>query len=245
MGEFALVMPMAGRGSRFEDGAEAPPKPLLDLWGRPFFWWAAESARRAFNPVETIFVILKDHVDRFAIRHRIAAVYPNARFAVIDQVTSGAAETARIGVEQLNHSGPVIVNDADHAFVCRSAITAAIANDPQSALLTFPSESPAYSYVRFDGHGAVAGTVEKQVVSSDAIAGAYLFASPQDYLDAYIGYESDRRYSETFVSGLFDRLIAQGRPVSSHRIDAHLSFGTPDELLALGASPAGPWKSWL
>src|SRR4029079_9269418 len=43
----ALVMPMAGRGSRFVRAGRAEPKPLIDVAGRPAFWWAAESVRRA------------------------------------------------------------------------------------------------------------------------------------------------------------------------------------------------------
>lgn len=245
MGEFALVMPMAGRGSRFAGGGVATPKPLCDLWGRPFFWWAVESARRGFSPIEMIFVVLKEHVDRFAITERVREHYPDARFAVIDHVTSGAADSARIGVDQLAHQGPLVINDTDHAFICGPELMQALAKSERSALLTFHSDSPAYSYARIGEDGEVAGTAEKQVVSSDAIAGAYVFGSRQDYLDAYAGYDSDCAYSETFVSGLYDRLIAGRKPVSLHRLDAHLSFGTPDELRLLGNRPTSPWAAWL
>ena len=49
---------MAGRGSRFSSEGAAVPKPLMSLWGRPFFWWAAESAKRAFDVAEMVFVVL-------------------------------------------------------------------------------------------------------------------------------------------------------------------------------------------
>lgn len=245
MAEFALVMPMAGRGSRFANGGVALPKPLQDLWGRPFYWWAVESARRAFQPIETIFVILREHERQFGLRDRIAADFPDSRFAVIDDVTSGAAETAKVGIEQLDHHGPLIVNDTDHAFVCNLEMRASLGEQPRSALLTFAADSPAYSYARFGRDGEVIGTVEKEVVSADAIAGAYVFESRGDFLEAYAAYEGDCRYAETFVSGLFDRLIARRRPVSAHRLDAHLSFGTPQELQALGPVPTAPWATWL
>lgn len=240
-----MVMPMAGRGSRFAGGGAPVPKPLMNLWGRPFFWWAAESARRAFNPVEMVFVVLKDHIDGFAIAENIRDLVPGARIVVVSEVTSGAAETAKIGIEHLRHRGPVLINDTDHAFLLPRDVETSIAGDAQSALLTFRSDSPSYSYARFDADGRVLGTAEKQVVSPDAIAGAYLFASPKDFLDSYSGYEAERRYAETFVSGLFDRLISAGRSVSVHRLGAHLSFGTPEELHALGPRPAEPWANWL
>lgn len=237
---YALVMPIAGLGSRFAEGGATLPKPLQNLWGRPFFWWAAESARRVFAPVELMFVVLREHVEHFAMCERIRAEYPIARFAVIDQVTSGAAETARIGVEQLHHDGPLIINDTDHAFVCDGAA----ARPSGNALLTFKADDPAYSYVKLGDAGQVVGTVEKQVVGSDAIAGAYLFASARDYIDAYDRYQNTCPYDETFVSGLYDCLITAGKPVSHYRLQEHLSFGTPGELLALGDAPSGPWRDW-
>ena len=245
MAEFALVMPMAGRGSRFANGGASVPKPLQQLWGRPFYWWAVESARRAFQPVETIFVILREHDEQFALGLRTTDDLRDARFAVIDAVTCGAAETAKIAVEQLDHRGPLVVNDTDHAFACAPELTASLAEEPRSALLTFEADSPSYSYAPFGPGGRVAGTDEKEVVSSDATPGAYVFASPSDFLEAYAGYEGECRYAETFVSGLFDRLIVHQRPVSAHRLEAHLSFGTPEELQALAPTPTSPWASWL
>jgi len=243
----ALVMPMAGRGSRFAEHGVATPKPLVSLWGRPFFWWAAESARRAFDVVEMVCVVLSDHVRDFAITDRIAEFYPDARFVVIPEVTGGAAETAKLGVEQLRHQGPLIVNDTDHAFrtLHGAALESRLTNGTGGALLTFRSDSPAYSYARLDAAGEVTGTVEKQVASPNAIAGGYLFASPADYLSAYADYCADCPYDEAFVSGLYDRLIGRGRRVAVDLLDDHISFGTPEELRRLGERPTQPWSEWL
>ena len=57
----SMVMPMAGRGSRFARRGETAPKPLLELHGRPFFWWATESLRRAVRIEEMVFVVLAEH----------------------------------------------------------------------------------------------------------------------------------------------------------------------------------------
>ena len=37
------VMPMAGRGSRFNKEGFDLPKPLLEIYGMPFFYWATKS----------------------------------------------------------------------------------------------------------------------------------------------------------------------------------------------------------
>jgi NDP-sugar pyrophosphorylase family protein len=245
--EVALVMPMAGRGSRFADDGVLLPKPLVSLWGRSFFWWATESARRAFDVVETVFVLLRDHVQDFAIDQQIRALYPDARFVVTPEVTSGAAETAKLGVEQLTHRGPLIVNDTDHAFVVGHGreLVSGLRNGTAAALLSFQSDNPAYSYASIGEAGEVTGTVEKKVVSPYAIAGGYLFASPAEYLTAYVGYGEECPYDEAFISGLYDRLIRSERHVALQVLDDHLSFGTPEELRRLGDVPPQPWAAWL
>jgi dTDP-glucose pyrophosphorylase len=247
LGGVALVMPMAGRGSRFAERGVSTPKPLVTLWDRPFFWWATESARRAFDVVEMVFVVLRDHVRDFAITDRIGALYPEARFVVIPDVTSGAAETAKLGIEQLQHRGPLIVNDTDHAFVIGDGqkVVGGLSNRTGGALLTFRSDNPAYSYACLDAAGEVTGTVEKSVVSPNAIAGGYLFASPADYLLAYADYCADCPYDEAFISGLYDRMIGRDRSVGLDLLDEHISFGTPEELRRLGDKPTEPWAGWL
>jgi CTP:molybdopterin cytidylyltransferase MocA len=246
LAQVALVMPMAGRGSRFSREGIHTPKPLMDLWGRPFFWWATESARRAFDIAEMVFVVLREHVEDFAIDRHILDHYPAARIAVCDEVTAGAAATARIGVEALDGNGPLLLNDSDHAFVARrgDAVAADLRNGTAAALLTFESSDPAFSYASIDPAGEVVGTVEKQVVSGDAIAGAYLFASCDRFLEAYERYEAACPYDEIYVSGLYNHL--NGAHIARQRLQDHISFGTPAELARLEADGgAQPWTSWL
>src|SRR5689334_22631794 len=83
----ALVMPMAGQGSRFVRAGRTEPKPLIEIAGRPAFWWAAESVRRAVPVREMIFVVLEDHVRAFVIDEAIRNVYPQARVVTVPAVT--------------------------------------------------------------------------------------------------------------------------------------------------------------
>lgn len=244
----SLVMPMAGRGSRFARGGEPMPKPLIELGGKPFFWWATESVRRLAPLTETVFVVLEEHVLRCRIDAAIRRYYPDAQILALPEVTGGAAETAAIGVAALHGTGPVALCDSDHAFAAgdAGALVAGLGCDKDAALLGFPSSDRAYSYARFDERGAVSGTVEKQAVSRFAIAGCYLFASPRTYLDAYADYRSDCPYDEYFVSGVYNRLIGGGGRVGSHLLERHLSFGTPEEFAAVegAGGTADLWAPW-
>lgn len=235
----ALVMPMAGRGSRFRQDGRATPKPLIELAGRPFFAWAVDSVARAVAIRELVFVVLEEHVAEFDIEARVRAVYPTARVVAIPEVTAGAAETAAVGVSHLETPGPFAVNDCDHAFLAEGlggVVDALGRGGAAGALLGFRADSPAYSYVRFGADGAVAGTVEKEVVSPFAIAGCYLFADPGAFAGQFARYRADCPYGELFLSGVYNTIIAEGGRVLFHELARHVSFGTPAELARV---PAG------
>ena len=234
----SLVMPMAGRGSRFARDGRAEPKPLIDVAGRPAFWWATESVRRACVVREMVYVVLAEHVAAFAIDQIILTYYPEAHVVPISHVTSGAAESAAIGVAQLESTGPVAVNDCDHAFrvVELEDLVARLADSADGALLGFRSASPAYSYVAFDVDGRVQGTVEKDPVSSFAIAGCYLFDSPRTFLEGASQYRAECEYPELYVSGVYNTLLRRGADILFHELEGHVPFGTPDELARVDAA---------
>lgn len=258
----SLIMPMAGRGSRFARHGEARPKPLIELAGRPFFWWATESLRRSVPVGRMIFVVLQEHCAGFGIDATIRSFYPEAEVIAIADVTAGAAQTAMIGVAALGDTpGPLAINDCDHAF-CAPGMAQVLprlgleaeglqaggtqAEDLQAegALVSFASDSPAYSYIRLSASGAVAGTVEKQVVSRHAIAGCYGFADARRLAALYDRYRRTCPYSELFVSGVFNEIIATGGHVRQIEAAPHVSFGTPEELARIDPArfcTAFPW----
>jgi len=242
----SLVMPMAGRGSRFAQRGRPTPKPLIELHGRPFFWWATESLRRVVAIEQMAFVVLEEHCREHRIDRRIGEFYPQARIVALPEVTSGAAETAALGVRALSGAAPIAVNDCDHAFLCPELPVAAarLRAGLQGALLGFRSTSPAYSYARLDAAGRVLGTVEKQVAGPLAIAGCYLFASPALFDELYREYEQTCPYSELFVSGLYNLLAQRGGEAAMLETQRHLSFGTPAELAALDPAAFATDFAW-
>jgi CTP:molybdopterin cytidylyltransferase MocA len=236
MSSVALVMPMAGQGSRFVRAGRTAPKPLIDIAGRPAFWWAAESVRRAVPVREMVFVVLEDHVRSFAIDRAIRDLYDEARVVTVPAVTQGAAETAAIGVANVSSEGPIAINDCDHAFVAGDALqelTSALARGATGGLLGFRATSPGYSYVALGEDGLVTETVEKRVVGEFAIAGCYLFDSAQTYERALARYRDECRYPELFVSGIYNVLMGHGARVEFRELADHMAFGTPEELARL------------
>ena len=238
MTALALVVPMAGRGSRFSRQGYLVPKPLVALHGKPFFVWAVQSITSKVDVRELIVVVLREHVAQFGIDAIVTSHFPAARVVVIDEVTSGAAETAAVGIAALQTDGPFAVNDCDHAFDAsgvEALLPALDGGRMAAALLCFRSASPAFSYVRLDASGHVVGTVEKQAVSPLAIAGCYVFGGKAAFNESFAHYRTRCTYDELFMSGVFNELIESGAYVGTHELLQHIPFGTPEEMSSVDA----------
>ncbi len=226
-----LIQPMGGGGTRFKKTGEEMPKPLIELFGHPFFYWAVRSVEKFAEPLDITFVILKEHVERFGLDERIREYYPNAGICVIPHVLDGAVLTCMEAAKHIEDDMPLLFNDCDHSFLCNEFYDMVCGPRPgfDAALLTFDSQSPAFSYVSYDGSGRVSGTVEKQVVSRDAICGAYYFRDRELFGQLAGRYLETCSYKEYYISGLYNELVKTGGEVRVFHLDTHISFGTPDE----------------
>lgn len=227
-----LVMPMGGGGTRFGNKGFQVPKPLIELRGKPFFFWAVQSIVKFVDVLDLTFVVLQEHIERFQIDERIREYYPDARICVIPEVLRGAVLTCCEGIKRIEDDCPILFNDCDHAFLCRRFYeycqTTDMA-DADGALLTFESQSPNYSYVKFGNKGEVVGTIEKQVVSNEAICGAYYFKNTKVFMNAVEDYLKQCEYQEFFISGVYNEMTKRGEKIITFPVDEHISFGTPEE----------------
>lgn len=253
MKKLHLIMPMGGGGTRFGNVGYESPKPLIDLFGKPFFYYATKSITDYIDVASLTFVVLQEHIDRFEIDKRILEYFGNANIEVIPHVLDGAVLTCMAGVKNIPDGEGVLFNDCDHAFVCSSFAgyinenSAAVSSgcgtekdtseckyelensDLDGALLTFESDEDKFSYAAFDENGFVQRTVEKQVISHDAICGAYHFKDKNAFMSSSEEYLTKCEYKEFFMSGVYNVMCSHGARIKTFRTDEHISFGTPDE----------------
>lgn len=232
MRKLNLIMPMGGGGTRFGNRGFRVPKPLIELYGKPFFYWSTRSIEKFVDLESLTFVVLKEHIEKFNIDREILKYYPKADIHVIPEVLPGAVLTCLEGVKNINNDMPVLFNDCDHLFLsdqfyafCRSGQFESI----DAGLLTFCSDVDKFSYVSYDENGYVNGTVEKKVVSNDAICGAYYFKDKETFISAVDIYLKNCAYQEFFVSGVYNILAEQGKKIQTFDVECHVPFGTPEE----------------
>lgn len=227
-----LIMPMGGGGTRFGNRGFGLPKPLIELQGKPFFYWAVQSVCKFANVQDVTFVVLQEHINNFGIDKRIREFYPDAVIYAIPHVLNGAVLTCREGIKTISDNLPILFNDCDHAFICNDFYRYCrngFFDGIEGALLTFESDSPNFSYVKFDNDGRVIGTIEKVVASNEAICGAYYFKNKNIFDAAAESYLTKCVYKEFFMSGVYNEMVDRGERVVTFRIDEHISFGTPEE----------------
>src|SRR5689334_5912854 len=102
----SIVVPAAGRGSRFKQAGYEKPKPLVDVGGKPMLERVLENLTPDC-PHRFTVVCLKEHYEEMKSLHV-------DKLLTIDEVTGGAAITARFGVgSNENLYGPVMIANSD------------------------------------------------------------------------------------------------------------------------------------
>jgi len=163
--------------------------------------------------------------------------FPGCKVTLLSALTSGAAMSAlsAAGAVAGCHPGPVVIDLADIRYQCGLAsVQQALAPpDVGGVALTFTSENPAYSYLRRDEGGAVVEAAEKRVISNDASAGTYIFASMAIFLRA-VAHALENAEQQThrglfFVCPLMNGVLDAGMAVATVPVrDVHDVKMIPD-----------------
>ncbi|MGM9926752.1 MAG: NTP transferase domain-containing protein [Bacillus sp. (in: firmicutes)] len=235
-----LIMPMGGRGSRFSKNGFVIPKPLIEINGNPFLYWATRSIEKYVDIEDITFVVLKQHILENHIDDVIRKYYPFANIVAVDfeEVAQGPVMTCIAGLRNIHDDNPILFNDCDHMFRCSSFNEDANKSifDYDGALLTFESDQPQYSYIRYE-NDRIIGTVEKEVVSNSAICGAYVIKNAETFKKMAEKYFQACSYKEFFVSGIYNVMCDEGMKVKNYVTDFHVPFGIPEEYEEAKDSP--------
>ncbi len=227
-----IVIPMAGEGSRFAKFGYTVPKPLIEIRERPFFYYSTMSLVNFFAYANLIFIGLKSHNIDNLLETKIKQYFPNAKIKLLDETPPGAVLTARNAIDMIDNNYPVIFNDCDHMFYSEHM---RLSQDDFSSydglLMTFFANTPIFSYVKKDDKGNVIGTVEKQVVSDEAIGGIYGFKNIELFDKASKKYIEKCSYNEFFMSGVYN--MEQIKSIKTYKADFNISFGTVEEFEAV------------
>lgn len=230
-----VIVPMAGRGSRFATKGWTVAKPFIPLKGKMMVEWVLEGlgplpASYLLIVREEFLISQKKELDRLSEKF-------SARIHSIPKVTLGAACTVLAARGNFNAEESIVVADSDTIYrqpVFLNFIANARAKELDASLLTMNADAPCYSYVKLDSTGLATEIAEKKVISHNAVCGAYYFKKAQVFIDHLVDMMI---YGESFNSEYYMSQVCQKLICSDYKVGIFtaapsqiICAGTPEQL---------------
>ena len=228
-----VLIPMAGRGSRFATQGYTFPKPLIDVKGKPMIQVVTENLNIKAN---FTFIVQKEHYEKYSLQHLLNLIAPGCNIVQVDGITEGAACTTLLAKEFIDNDEPLLMANSDQFVEWDSNETLyAFSNgDCDGGIITFPATHPKWSYAKLGDDGYVSEVAEKKPISEHATVGIYWWAKGSDYVKyAEQMIEKDIRVNnEYYVCPVFNEAIGDGKKVRIKEIEKEgmWGIGTPEDL---------------
>jgi NDP-sugar pyrophosphorylase family protein len=231
-----IVIPMAGRGSRFQEAGYAFPKPLIDINGKTMIEVVINNLKPKTDH-KFIFICQKEHFEKYDL-HNVFKNATNNNFEVIqiDGITQGAACTVLCAKEYIDNDNELLIANSDQFIEndINDFINKSQKDGVDGNIMTFISSHPKWSYVRLDSNGQVLETVEKKVISNNATVGIYYFKKGSDFIKSAESMirKGIRSNNEFYVCPVYNELILDHKKIYVDEINVKQihGLGTPEDL---------------
>jgi NDP-sugar pyrophosphorylase family protein len=231
-----IVVPMAGRGSRFAGTEDRVPKPLIQVRpGKRMIDFVVDYLTLP-EPHRFIFVCLGEHDREYNLKSFFRGKTSNHEIIVSERLTAGPAASALLAERFIENDQELLVAYCD-MFLTIDMVRFLEWNRQSGAdggVIAYSSTNPMDSYAEIDAKGRVIQTAEKILISDTATAGLYYFRRGRDFVSAARAMLANgrSRNAELFVNPCFNELIRRGKTVLAYPIrrDEKIEMGTPDDL---------------
>ncbi|MBX2894287.1 MAG: glycosyltransferase family 2 protein [Cyclobacteriaceae bacterium] len=224
-----VIVPMAGRGSRYATQGYETPKPLIEVAGKPMVLWALESLK-GITVSKYIIVALKEHEEHFGIQKLITNhVSEKVEFVWLEQVTEGQLCTVLAAKELLDVNEDVLIASSD--TLVHGNLGEDLANNNRDGIISvanLPGEQ--WSFARTDKSGKVVEVAEKKRISDHASTGLYYFRNASvliEHGERMINNQEKTR-GEYYVIPVYQKMIEAGYSIGISKATAMWDMGTPE-----------------
>lgn len=237
-----IVVPMAGRGSRFSDAGYELPKPLIDVHGYPMISWVIENIRPKTEH-KFIFICQDEHIEQFSLDKLLPDLAGNTEVIGIRSVTEGAACTVLLAEDIINNDSALMIANSDQWVDLDINKYLAAVEHHDGLIMTMYADDPKWSFIDFNENGNIRGVIEKEVVSNEATVGIYNFTSGRDFCRyAHQMIDKELRVNgEFYVAPVYNELLADGAKIGYFNIGSvgkgMYGLGTPQDLQAFLIGP--------
>lgn len=225
-----ILIPMAGRGSRFARVGYTVPKPFIPVLGKPMIHQVVENLR--VDSAKWFFVCLEDHAE---MAKELLENKVNCRIVEQSGYKQGAACSAELAFKHLDLNAPIMLANSDQ-FIDMNIYDFLVEGvGCDGAIMTFKSEHPKWSYAKTNNDGYVTEVKEKCVISKNATSGVYLWNKAGDFAEGvYDMIEAgDTHNNEYYIAPSFNYCIQKGKKYRLSEIKRQMMWGlgTPEDLI--------------
>ena len=224
-----LIIPMAGRGSRYADVGYTKPKPLIEINGKPMLYHAYQSVKNV--PFEkVIFIALKEHELTYGVSKIIKEqIVTDFELILLDDVTEGQLCTVLTASHFFKENQAILIAASD------SLIESNIAEEVKTSqadgiisVINLPGEQ--WSFAKTDENGKVIEVAEKTRISEYASTGIYYFndAIRFEQQAKRLIQQRETTKGEYYIMPLYNKYIAEGAQIELSHAKSMWDMGTPE-----------------
>jgi NDP-sugar pyrophosphorylase family protein len=228
-----VVVPMAGRGSRFANTTRTAPKPLISVLGNPMVSWALKSIENVpFSQI--IFIALKEHDERFQVKKVLASVINRPfELVLLDEITQGQLCTVLEAKAQINTDEDLLIISSDTYVISDIGKHIAERGRDCAGLISVASlPGTQWSFAQFDENGKVTRVAEKKRISDFASTGLYYFSNGRIFIERAeeLISSGERTRNEFYVMPLYQKYIDRGEVIGISRAKQMFDMGSQEAL---------------
>ena len=230
-----IVIPMAGRGSRFAKAGYELPKPLIPIHGRPMIEYVVENIRPK-QECRFIFICLEEHLEKYNLKKRLEEIAPGCAVVPVDRVTEGAACTVLLAEQYIDNDDPMMIANSDQYVDIDINDYLAAMEGYDGLIMTMTADDPKWSFIRYDKNRMVTLLREKEVISDEATVGIYNYSHGADFVKyAKQMIRKDIRVNgEFYVVPVYNEMMEAGQRITYYNVGSEdngmYGLGIPEDL---------------
>lgn len=226
-----VLIPMAGRGKRFEDMGYRFPKPLIDINGKTMIQIVVENLN--FN-AKHIFICQNEHYEKYSLKEILELISPKCEIIRTNGITNGAACTALLSKKLINDDEELIIANSDQLINWHNQhfLSFLRSNDADGGIVTFIATHPKWSFVKINDDGIVTEVAEKKPISNIATVGIYYFKKGKYFVEAAeeMIEKNIQTNNEFYIAPVYNEMIKKGKKIMHYPIAEMRGLGTPEDL---------------
>lgn len=237
-----IVVPMAGRGSRFAQAGYAMPKPLIDVHGHPMIEYVTKNISPKCEH-RFIYICQEEHLKKYNLEENLQKIAPDCIVVTVDHITEGAACTVLLAEKYIDNDDELMIANSDQYVDTDIDAYLSVMDrggKKDGLIMTMPGDDPKWSFIRYDEKGFVTLVREKEVISDEATVGIYNYRSGRDFVQyAHQMIEKNIRVNnEFYVAPVYNEMIEAGKRIVYCDVGEKMyGLGIPEDLNVFLQSP--------